>query len=67
MSFARKGIVVAGEYSGWEIVVDEDRDGDTGGYYLYLKRSDVEGFDYWFEHEAGLQAQLVNFKVRWVE
>ena len=66
MSIARKGIVVAGEYSGWEIVVADDRDGDTGGYYLYLKRGDVEGFDYWFEHEAGLQAQLVDFEVKWI-
>jgi len=66
MSIVRKGIVVTGEYSGWEIVVADDRDGDTGGYYLYLKKSDVEGFDYWFEHEAGLQAQLVDFEVGWI-
>lgn len=66
MSIARKGIIVNGEYSGWEIVVAADRDGDTGGYYLYLNKSDVEGFDYWFEHEAGLQAQLVDCEVRWV-
>lgn len=46
MSIVRKGIVTTGEYSGWEIVVADDRDGDTGGYYLYLKKNDVEGFDY---------------------
>lgn len=67
MSIARKGIVVSGEYSGWEIVAADDHDGGTGGYYLYLKRSDVEGFDYWFEHEAGLQAQLVDFEARWMD
>ncbi|UII69040.1 hypothetical protein LVW35_15185 [Pseudomonas sp. HN11] len=66
MSIVRKGIVVTGEYSGWEIVVADDRDGVTGGYYLYLKKSDVEGCDYWFEHEAGLQAQLVDFEVEWI-
>lgn len=38
---ARKGIFVTGEYSGWEIVVADDRDDNTGGYYLYLKKSDV--------------------------
>lgn len=62
----RNGIVTTGEYSGWEITVADDRDGDTGGYYLYLKKSDIESFDYWFEHEAGLQAQLVDFEVEWV-
>ncbi|WP_207286308.1 MULTISPECIES: hypothetical protein [unclassified Pseudomonas] len=67
MSIVRKGIVVAGEYSGWNIFVDDDRDGDTGGYYLYLKKSDAEGFDYWFEHEVGLQAQLVGFEVDWID
>ena len=66
MSIVRKGIVVTGEYSGWEIVVAGDRDGDTGGYYLYLKKSDVEGFDYWFGHEAELQDQLVGFEVEWI-
>jgi len=60
---ARKGIFVTGEYSGWEIVVADDRDDNTGGYYLHLKKSDVEGFDYWFEHEAEIQAQLADFEV----
>lgn len=60
---ARKGIFVTGEYSGWEIVVADDRDDNSGGYYLYLKKSDVEGFDYWFEHEAGIQARLADFEV----
>lgn len=66
MFIVRNGIVVTGEYSGWKIVVADDRDGDTGGYYIYLNKSDAEGFDYWFEHEAGLQAQLVEFEVEWV-
>ncbi|MBF7145020.1 hypothetical protein HBH25_22565 [Pseudomonas sp. hsmgli-8] len=66
MSSVWKGIVVSGEYSGWEIVVADDRDGDTGGYYLYLKKSDVEAFDCWFEHEAGLHAQLDDFEVEWI-
>jgi hypothetical protein len=41
MSIFRNGIVTTGEYSGWEITVANDRDGDTGGYYLYLKKSDI--------------------------
>lgn len=66
MSIVRKGIVIAGEYSDWEIFVADDRGGDTGGYYLYLKKNDAEGFDYWFEREAGLQAQLADFEVKWI-
>lgn len=54
MSIIREGIVVAGEYSGWRVRIDDDRGGDTGGYYLYLENIDGQGFDYWFEHEAGL-------------
>ncbi|MGH8451065.1 hypothetical protein [Pseudomonas sp.] len=66
MSIVREGGVVTGEYSGWKIFVADDRDGDTGGYYIYLKKSDAEGVDYWFEHEAGLRAQLVDFEVEWM-
>lgn len=66
MSIVRKGVIVNGGYSGWKIVVADDRDGYTGGYYLYLKKSYIEGFDCWFEHEAGLQAQLVDFEVEWM-
>lgn len=65
MSINQEGVVVAGEYSGWKIFVEDDRDGDTGGYYIYLKKGDAEGFDYWFEHEAELHAQLVDFEVEW--
>ena len=65
MFIVRKGTVVAGEYLGWKIFVADDREGDAGGYYLHLKKSDSEGFDYWFEHEAELQAQLVDFEVEW--
>jgi hypothetical protein len=65
MSITREGKIVAGEYSGWKVFVKDDREGDTGGYYLYLKKGEVEVFDYWFEHEAALHAQLVDFKVEW--
>lgn len=67
VTIVRKGFVVTGEYSGWKIFIADDRDGDTGGYYIYLKKSDVEGFDYWFENKTGLQAQLADFEVRWMD
>lgn len=67
MSINREGVVVTGEYSGWNIFVEDGRNGDTGGYYLYLKKSDAEGFDCWFEHETELKAQLVDFEVEWID
>ncbi|MCI8212152.1 hypothetical protein AUC61_21710 [Pseudomonas sp. S25] len=63
---SREGIVLTGVYVGWRVIVEDDRDGDTGGHYLYLKNGDAEVFDYWFESEVGLEAQLVDFKVSWI-
>ena len=54
VAIVRNGFVVSGQCSGWEIFVGDDRDGDSGGYYIYLKKIDCDGFDYWIEHEAGL-------------
>lgn len=38
MSIIREGIVIGGGYFGWRVLIDDDRDGGTGGYYLYLKK-----------------------------
>jgi hypothetical protein len=65
MSEIRKGTITAGEYCGWSVIVDDDRAGETGGYYLYIKKANNLGFDYWFEAEAGLEAQLEDFEVDW--
>ncbi|MBX8516835.1 hypothetical protein K5D69_19320 [Pseudomonas cichorii] len=43
MSLVREGVVVGGEYSGWSIFIDDDREGETGGCYLYLKKDNVQG------------------------
>lgn len=42
MPIIRKGVVVGGEYLGWKIFVDDDRDGGTGGYYLFLEKMKVK-------------------------
>ncbi len=31
MTIIRKGVVVSGEYSGWKITIDEDREGEQVG------------------------------------
>ncbi|WP_322360494.1 hypothetical protein [Pseudomonas sichuanensis] len=38
MSVIREGVIVGGEYSGWKVLIDDDRCGDTGGCYMYLKK-----------------------------
>jgi len=66
MSKIREGVIAAGEYSGWKMIVDDDSDGSTGGYFLYIK-SDFDGFDYWFESQRELQNQLLDFAVEWID
>jgi hypothetical protein len=66
MSLSRKGVIIGGEYAGWGICVEDDRDSDTGGCYLYLQKNDKEGFDCWFEDELGLNAQLTDYEVDWL-
>lgn len=66
MSISR-GVVVVGEYSGWKVLIEDGRYGDTAGYYFYLNKNDAERFDCWFKHEAGLQTQLVDFEVEWID
>lgn len=65
MAIIRKGLIVGGEYAGWVVLIDDDRDGDSGGYYLYLKSEGHPGFDSWFELENELQAELSDFNVEW--
>lgn len=48
------------------MIVDDDSDGSTGGYFLYIK-SDFDGFDYWFESQRELQNQLLDFAVEWID
>ncbi|NWD73153.1 hypothetical protein HX890_03315 [Pseudomonas gingeri] len=67
MAMIKEGVVLSGEFCGWRISVDDDREGETGGYYFYLKENGGGGFDYWFEHDEALKAQLVDFEVGWLD
>lgn len=59
------GIVLTGEYAGWTIKIQDDRAGETGGYYLFLVQDDSNGFDAWFEFIEQLQQQISELDVRW--
>lgn len=63
--FVRHGIIISGEYVGWEAQVFDDTNGDTGGFYLILRSDDNEIFDYWFEKKEFLDNQLADFNVDW--
>lgn len=65
MPVIKKGIIDCGEYEGWGVLIDDDRDGETGGFYLLFEKSADEGFDCWFETEEQLSAQLSEYKVTW--
>lgn len=65
MTVIRKGVIVSGEYDGWVVLVDDDRSGDTGGFYLYFERVLNEGFDCWYESEDQLDSELSEYQVIW--
>lgn len=65
MKIIYDGVIVDGEYRGWKIQIFDDRDGETGGYYLFFIDEMGDGFDYWFETERHLNAQLQDFNVIW--
>lgn len=59
------GIIINGEYAGWEIKIVDDTHGDTGGFYLILRSKGAQSFDYWFEKKEFLNNQLVDFNIKW--
>jgi len=61
----KKGIVINGEYAGWEIQIVDDTHSDTGGFYLILRSEEAQVFDYWFENKEFLNNQLTDFTVKW--
>ncbi|NWE29693.1 hypothetical protein CCU68_33335 [Pseudomonas gingeri NCPPB 3146 = LMG 5327] len=67
MAIVKVGVVISGDFLGWSITIDDDRKGGTGGYYIYLSKVGESGFDYWFEHEYELKAQLEDYEVSWSE
>jgi hypothetical protein len=65
MQIIRTGTVLTGEYAGWKIEIQDDRGGETGGYYLLMVQDDSNGFDSWFEFIEQLEHQIFELNVRW--
>lgn len=65
MQITRTGTVLTGEHTGWTIKIQDDRAGETGGYYLYLVQDELNGFDSWFETIEQLEQEISELEVRW--
>ncbi|PJK33111.1 hypothetical protein CWC48_26890 [Pseudomonas sp. S10E 269] len=65
MQILHTGTVLTGEYAGWTIEIQDDRAGETGGYYLFLVLNESNGFDSWFELIEQLHEQISELNVRW--
>ena len=58
MNIIQKSVIPSGNYCDWKILIDDDRNGSTGGYYIYLENDNDQGFDYWCKDESELNNQL---------
>ena len=65
------GKILDGEYSDWSIMIDDDTNGSTGGFYIYtvkdLNDKNSEGYDNWVENENVLKNYMGNlkFQINW--
>ncbi|WP_223483620.1 hypothetical protein [Pseudomonas sp. A-RE-19] len=65
MTVIRTGTILTGDHAGWTIRIRDDRSGETGGYFLYLIRDQLHGFDAWFETLEQLEYEISEFEVNW--
>ena len=68
--FGQKGIIISGEYPGWIVEIEDDREGSTRGYYVLLHNPDLqakEGYDWWFEHAEHIPGFIedMNWQIEW--
>lgn len=65
-----EGTVHEGRYDGWTVLVEDDTNGATGGYYvlLSLKTDPTKGFDNWVEDQSRIPGlfEILGFgRVKW--
>ena len=54
----KEGCIKQGIYRNWKFVIEDDTEGETGGYYLLLQNNNQTQYDYWFEKYDYLKNQL---------
>ena len=75
MKFDTVGRIIAGEYKGWFVKIEDDRGGGcTGGFYVYIVRGEsfnksVEGYDDWLEsiEEIPTYIEEMGWIIEWEE
>lgn len=66
------GRISEGKYANWYLMIEDDTDGSTGGFYIYtVKNPKVEfseGYDNWVENEETLKSYMRenNFQIDWI-
>lgn len=60
----KTGKITGESYHNWNIQIDNDSHGETGGYYLLISNEN-KGYDYWFEKFDDLENQLKEFSIEW--
>jgi len=65
------GKIIAGKQAGWYVLVEDDTDGSTGGFYVFISpvTSGKNGFDDWFEKLDGVQRQFQfnGWEIQWLD
>ena len=60
------GKILDGEYADWYLMIDDDTDGLTGGFYIYKVKDpndkSSEGYDDWVENKSVLNSYMNNIK-----
>ena len=63
----KNGKIKSGVYKGYSVFIEDDRNGTTGGFYVYLNDGKKVFFDYWFDNFDCVCNQLEEFEIEWSE
>jgi hypothetical protein len=65
------GKVLDGKYADWFLMIEDDTNGSTGGFYIYTVKDtnskSGEGYDDWVENEEALKRymDIIRFQIDW--
>jgi len=65
--FNKIGVILNGKTKGWNITIQDDTEGETGGYYIleWSSEDDNKGFDNWYENIENLLFNLTGREIDW--
>lgn len=70
--FGKEGRIIQGENLGWSIEIVDDREGETGGYFIVVsdrKSNEPEVFDWWLEEKEDIPLFIddMGWIIEWTE